>query len=344
MVEKRTARAPLRVLSIDGGGIRGIIPAMVLERIEAATGRPIARQFDLIVGTSTGGIMALLLTVPGPNGGPRYTAAQITELYTVHGRDLFSAPPGYGQGRPPGTFPRYPAESVTATLNRYFGEVTLGQALAHVVVDAYDLETCRPAYFQYPIDRPDSDFYMRDVARATSAFPGLFPPAEIRSVDGGTTRRLIDGGVMSANPATLAAAYARVYAWDAPIWLISLGTGVHEVPVPWPDAQEWGFMQWAMDGALVESMFTGASYSADLQAACWPNLSYLRFQVRLPKEHAGTDDATDANINGLKTIVEAQFTEPSRREGFEGFGDWSSMLDLVVRFLAETNGTTAPAG
>jgi predicted acylesterase/phospholipase RssA len=344
MVETRTANAPLRVLSIDGGGIRGIIPAMLLERIEAATGRPIARQFDVIVGTSTGGIMALLLTVPGPDGAPRYTAAHITELYTQHGRDLFSAPPGYGQGRPPGTFPRYPAESVTATLNPYFGEVTLSQALTHVVVSAYDLETCRPAVFQYPLSRPDPDFYMRDLARATSAFPGLFPAAEICSVEQTVTRRLIDGGVMSANPAALAAACARVYAWDTPIWLVSLGTGVHEVPAPWPDAQEWGFVQWATDGRLVESMFSGASYSADLEAACWPNLSYLRFQVRLPKEHAGTDDATAANISGLKAIVEAQFTEPSRHEGFDGFGDWPSSLDLVVRLLTETDRTTAPAG
>src|SRR6185503_6665447 len=110
-----------------------------------------------------------------PDGAPRYTAAQITELYTQRGRDLFSAPTGYGQGREPGTFPRYPAESVTATLDPYFGEVTLSQALTHVVVSAYDLETCRPAVFQYPLSRPDPDFYMRDLARATSAFPGLFP-------------------------------------------------------------------------------------------------------------------------------------------------------------------------
>jgi hypothetical protein len=149
---------------------------------------------------------------------------------------------------------------------------------------------------------------------------------------------------MSANPAALAAACARVDARDAPIWLISLGTGVHETPVPWPDAKGWGFMQWAMEGRLVESMFTGASYSADLEAACWPNLHYLRFQVRLPKEHAGTDDATDANISGLKAIVEAQFAAPSRREGPEGFGDWSGTLDLVLRLLTETDRTTTPEG
>ena len=344
MVEKQTAYAPLRVLSIDGGGIRGIIPAMVLERIEAATGQPIARQFDLIVGTSTGGIMALLLTVPGPNGAPRYTATQITELYTLHGRDLFSAPLGYGKGLQPGTFPRYPEESVTATLNRYFGEVTLGQALACVVVSAYDLETCRPAYFKHPLDRPDPDFYMRDLARATSAFPGLFPPAEIRSVDGGTTRRLIDGGVMSANPAALAAVYAQGYAWDAPICLVSLGTGLHDTPVPWPAAQGWGSVQWAMEGRLVETMFTAASFSSDLEAAVRRNLSYQRFQVRLPKERAGTDDATDANIRGLKAIVETQFTKPSRREGFDGFGDWPGTFDLVVRLLRETDRYKAPAG
>ena len=59
---------PIRILSIDGGGIRGVIPAMILARIESLTGKPIAELFDLIAGTSTGGILTLGLTKPGPDG------------------------------------------------------------------------------------------------------------------------------------------------------------------------------------------------------------------------------------------------------------------------------------
>jgi uncharacterized protein len=65
-----------KILSIDGGGIRGVIPAVVLAEIEHRTGRPIAQTFDLVAGTSTGGILALGLSRPGSNGKPKYTAAQ----------------------------------------------------------------------------------------------------------------------------------------------------------------------------------------------------------------------------------------------------------------------------
>jgi patatin-like phospholipase/acyl hydrolase len=70
-----------KVLSIDGGGIRGVGPAMVLAEIEERTGRPAAERFDLIVGTSTGGILALGLTRPGDDGKPRYAAEKLIGLY-----------------------------------------------------------------------------------------------------------------------------------------------------------------------------------------------------------------------------------------------------------------------
>src|SRR5690349_3735852 len=82
--------APIKILSIDGGGIRGIIPAMLLAQIESRTNRPIARLFDLIAGTSTGGILALGLTVPRYPGGPLYTAGQLVDLYQNQGRRIFS--------------------------------------------------------------------------------------------------------------------------------------------------------------------------------------------------------------------------------------------------------------
>ena len=64
----------MKVLAIDGGGIRGLIPALVLAEIERRTGRPTAELFDLIAGTSTGGILACGLTRPGPDGKPLHSA------------------------------------------------------------------------------------------------------------------------------------------------------------------------------------------------------------------------------------------------------------------------------
>jgi uncharacterized protein len=83
----------MRILAIDGGGIRGIIPARVLVELERLTGRPTHSLFDLIAGTSTGGIIALGLTKPGPSGGPAFSAEDALRLYTENGSEIF---PGGG--------------------------------------------------------------------------------------------------------------------------------------------------------------------------------------------------------------------------------------------------------
>ena len=73
-----------RVLSVDGGGVRGIIPALILAEIEDRTKRPIHQLFDLISGTSTGGILALGLTKPGSDGRVEKSAMDVVRLYEVH--------------------------------------------------------------------------------------------------------------------------------------------------------------------------------------------------------------------------------------------------------------------
>ena len=78
-----------KVLAIDGGGIRGIIPALILNEIEKKTGKKTSELFDLIAGTSTGGIIALTLSVKGDGGSPRYRASELAELYEKYGRDIF---------------------------------------------------------------------------------------------------------------------------------------------------------------------------------------------------------------------------------------------------------------
>ena len=83
-------RRPLRILSIDGGGIRGILPAMVLSDLERRTNRPIIDLFDLIVGTSTGGLVGLALACPDAEGKPRHTARDIVRLYEIEGKRVFS--------------------------------------------------------------------------------------------------------------------------------------------------------------------------------------------------------------------------------------------------------------
>jgi patatin-like phospholipase/acyl hydrolase len=77
-----------KILSIDGGGIRGIIPALLLDYIETKTEKPIAEMFDLIAGTSTGAVLALGMTKPKSDGSPEFTPAAIAEMYREEGEDI----------------------------------------------------------------------------------------------------------------------------------------------------------------------------------------------------------------------------------------------------------------
>ena len=134
-----------KVLSIDGGGIRGIIPAMVLAEIEGRTGKSTAEVFDLVAGTSTGGILALGLTKPGQNGGPEYSAKKLIDLYETEGGKIFSIPVWHRIHSAGGLAEeKYPAKGIEEIALEYFGDVRLAKALTEVLVTAYEVERRGP--------------------------------------------------------------------------------------------------------------------------------------------------------------------------------------------------------
>ena len=137
----------MKVLCIDGGGIRGLIPALVLAEIERRTGRRIADLVDLVAGTSTGGILACALTRPGPDGTPQFSAEELAGIYLEEGpaifhrsllKRIFSIGGWIDE--------RYEDDGLDAALARYLGEDRLSGALADVLVTAYDIHD-RFAFF-----------------------------------------------------------------------------------------------------------------------------------------------------------------------------------------------------
>src|SRR5215207_852037 len=130
-----------KVLSIDGGGVRGIIPAMVLAEIEARTGKKSAEMFDLVAGTSSGGILALGLTKPGQDGGPEYSAKKLIDLYETEGGKIFSIPAWHRIQSVGGLAEeKYPSEGIEEVSRQYFGDRRLAEALTEVLIAAYEIE------------------------------------------------------------------------------------------------------------------------------------------------------------------------------------------------------------
>ena len=165
----------INILSIDGGGIRGIIPASILAVIEKRLARPIHEVFDLIAGTSTGGIIAVAIGA-GANSGNPYRPEDLVNLYIENGRTIFHKTLITGVRN--WLRPKYSARPLENVLMEFFGEAELKSAKVPLLIGSYDIENQIPFFFksQRIPTNPNYNWKLRDVARATSAAPTFFPP------------------------------------------------------------------------------------------------------------------------------------------------------------------------
>jgi uncharacterized protein len=273
----------VKVLAIDGGGIRGLIPALVLAEIERRSQRRIASLFDLIAGTSTGAVLACVLT--RPNAMPAERAADLYEREgpQVFDRSLVKRITSLGGF----IDERYDARGLVASLRRHLGDTRLAQATTGLLITAYDLEA-REAL----VLRAGNDMTMVDAAHASSAAPTYFEPVSV----GGRT--LVDGGVFATNPAALAYAEAggRLEV------LASLGTGEHTRPMPFGEVKDWGQLQWARP--ILDVVFDGSADAVDTQLSGLMDGRYIRLQTRLAEASDALDDASPANLAALRREAE----------------------------------------
>jgi uncharacterized protein len=317
----------IRILSIDGGGIRGIIPATVLAEMEKRTGKPISKLFHLIAGTSTGGILALGMTMPGADGNPHFSAEDGVRLYENEGPRIF--PQSVWQRMRSVVEEQYPAAPIEAVLDEYFGETRLKDALTNVFITSYEIERRAPWFFRSyrAKEDPAYDFPMKQVARSTSAAPTYFEPARIDTEGLSDYWALIDGGVFANNPAMCAFVDAkRLYPEATRFLLVSLGTGEANRRIAYNAAKGWGLAGWAQP--VLNIVFQGVSATVDYQLRqLLPEMEgkqcYYRFQARLDDNTDDMDNTTPDNMRALKLAAEALINEHDRA------------LDGLCKFLVE---------
>lgn len=298
------------ILSIDGGGIRGLIPAMVLAEIEKRTGKAVADLFDLVAGTSTGAILGMGLSKPDRQGRPQYSAKALAGLYEQRGSEIFHRSLWKGLASAGGILDeKYSENGLEKVLLEYFGDDALGTALTDVLVTSYDIENRQPHFYKSWRDEW-KDIPMRHAARATSAAPTYFEPALVPARGG--DRALIDGGVFINNPAVSAyAEYQRMFPDEQDFFVVSLGTGELVRPIPYEDARNWGQAEWVIP--LLNCMFDGVSDAVNYQMAHILGDTFVRFQTTLSISSDDMDNATQGNINNLKSearkLIRAQKAE-----------------------------------
>ncbi|MEN8164667.1 MAG: patatin-like phospholipase family protein [Acidobacteriota bacterium] len=275
--------AKYRILSIDGGGIRGIVTTVIMQRLAATPGlENFLDSVDLIAGTSTGGLLALALA----HGRG---LDEIRDLYVNDGPKIFDdswLDDLLDLGKLRG------ADYKTAPMRRVFKRVlgedtTLGQLHKHVLITAFDLDnentdkskrSWKPKLFHnLPGTKNDEDELVHKVGLYTAAAPTYFP-----SVDG-----YIDGGVYANNPAMCALAQTRDKRYFEPptdindVVLLSLGTGTSPFHIK-GKRHNWGYGQWIKP--LISLMLDGISGIADYQCQQMLGNQYHRLAPIFPPD------------------------------------------------------------
>lgn len=302
----------MRVLSIDGGGIRGIIPALVLEEVERRAGRRVFELFDLIAGTSTGAILACALCAPDA-----LPASRVVALYEEEGPEIFDRSIFQRIRSADGLLDeKYDSAALDRTLALFLEDKRLSQTRPDLLVPAYDTAEPGPYFFKSmrARERPEDDFPLSVVARAASAAPTYFEPS---AVDG---RALVDGGVFAVNPAMSAFAEVLRFEPGAEIVLLSLGTGERTRRRSFAQIEDWGLLEWARP--LLDMVFDGISDAVDYQLRhALGEGRYWRLQVELTRASDDLDDATEENLRRLHAHAE------------ELIDARSADLDTLIRLL-----------
>ncbi|WVY90159.1 hypothetical protein V8G54_035673 [Vigna mungo] len=335
----------ITVLSIDGGGIRGIIPGVILgfleselQKLDGADAR-LADYFDVIAGTSTGGLVTAMLTAPDENGRPLYAAKDIKDFYLEHTPKIFPQNSGWNliaslikYGR---TLmgPQYDGKYLHKLIREKLGDTKLQHTLTNVVIPAFDIKHLQPTIFSsFQVKkRPYLNGSLSDICISTSAAPTYLPAHsfETKTHHGSFKFDLVDGGVAANNPALVAMAEVSNQIKNEgsceslnvkplqykKFLVISLGTGSqqHEMKYNAAKASKWGVLGWVSSsgGNPLIDVFSHASsdmvdfHISSVFQARNAEENYLRIQDdTLTGDLSSVDIATEKNLNGLVQVAE----------------------------------------
>jgi uncharacterized protein len=290
----------IKVLAIDGGGIRGIIPAIILAEIQKRITLELFQVFDLIAGTSTGGIIALGIGTQC-NGGRPYSPAELLDLYVKNGPAIFKKNLLTPERQV--VLPKYSPDALESVLEQFFHDVEFSTALTPLLISSYDLQGQIPFFFKSHRIAADPSFNWKltEIARATSAAPTFFSPLHVTRGD--KDYALVDGGVFVNNPSM--AAYAEVrslYPETTEVMIVSVGTGDRQDQITYSAAKDWGLLGWSRQ--IVPVLMDSVSEAVDYEVRSIPGCTYYRLQVPYLQEASSEmDDVDSANLGNLQSVA-----------------------------------------
>lgn len=307
------------VLSIDGGGMKGIVSAIVLveleNQIKEYTGQDkvyLSEYFDLIAGTSTGSILAAFLLCPNDKNKPKFTAQDALTLYIEKGSLMFETNFFYKLRTLNGLLgPRYKNIAFKKELTRYFGTIKTKDLLCPCLLTSYNTQT-RESYFFNSLSclkREHYNYYLSDAVLASTAAPTYFKPSCTKSY-GSCIDCLIDGGVFANNPSLCALTEALKLEDTnslSDIMLLSIGNVRSTQTYSYKQVSHWGILKWGLP--LLDIFMDGSEQTVHYQIKkLFANLGisnqYLRILATVPEDVPSMDSTSLESIKRLIAIGE----------------------------------------
>ncbi|KAG6555428.1 hypothetical protein Mapa_002655 [Marchantia paleacea] len=360
----------LTILTIDGGGVRGVIPAVCLEYLEKqlqeldGPGARIADYFDVVAGTSTGGLIAAMLTAPDANKRPMMTTTQVKQFYLEKAAKIFSSPRGWNLGNLVDSIarhePKYKADALKEILVTEFKDLKVADAVTDLLLTTFDGRTQQPVFFDRQVAQrdPKLNAKLQDACLGTAAAPTFFPahhfkvPYETGASDT-AEYHLVDGGVAANNPTDVAILHAMkdLCLGDSPhksrmpdfkgyqdLLVLSLGTGARTVSYLASEMNKWSQLDWVTKPGqpVLQMLQNSSAHLVDYDISIRFQIdgvkeNYLRLETgEIDEGTAALDNATPANMNKLVNLANSLLgKKPKYRDALSG------LLEEVPGF--ETN-------
>ena len=343
----------VRILSLDGGGIRGIIPATVIKYVEEylqekAPGTTISDHFDFIAGTSTGGILSGIYLTPqdGNKTKAKFSAAEALDFYVKEGHNIFNASKISSWKRLWGlrNATAYSPLNLETLLKDKFGNLLISELIKPCLITTYNMNNKSSFFFTSREGTAKREFFVRDVLRSTSAAPTYFPPAKIKNIASHNLKNQasdnminLDGGVFANNPTICAYAEARNTNFKArnnsepsanSMYILSIGTGGGGFKLDDKEASStWSLLKWAKsipDIMMDASTDTVAFQMNEIYQTLEPNNlgSYLRIDTP-EKDRKYSSDMSNACSENIDSLLKAgeKTLEYAKANGWDKFLD-----------------------
>ncbi|CAH8322411.1 unnamed protein product [Eruca vesicaria subsp. sativa] len=332
----RSPRGRICVLSIDGGGMRGLLAGKSLiyleKMLKEKSGDPNARiadYFDVAAGSGIGGVFSAMMFATRDGNRPIFKAEDTWKFLVDNAESFYRSSPGSGGAgaaikRVMRSGSSSSSSSVTAAsaklekaMKASFADLTLKDTLKPILISCYDLSSTAPLLFSRAdaLESDSFDFRLRDICRATWAEPGTFDPVRTCSIDGKTRCVAVGGGLAMSNPTAAAITHVFHNKQEFPavmgvedMLVLSLGTGqLFEVNYDYEQVKNWRVKEWARPMARISGDGSAEFVDQAVSMGFGPYRSsnYVRIQANGSRLGAcGPHVDTDPRAENVKKLTE----------------------------------------